>query len=117
LPPPPSRPHPPSGSRRVRAGARRDASRRRGFYSHLLVESRGLASPATQIEQLRAANFVVLEHLDVGDRGAVERERALDAHAFADLPHREALADAAAANVDDLAAELLLALFVAFDDA
>src|SRR5205814_1646297 len=55
--------------------------------------------------------------LDLGNRGSMQRERALDAHALADLADREARPHTAAADVDHLAAELLLPLLVAFDDA
>src|SRR5262245_8592610 len=57
----------------------------------------------------------MLDHLDLGDRRPVQRERALDAHALADLADGERLAQAAAAHVDDLSAKLLLALLVALD--
>src|SRR5207302_3003427 len=83
----------------------------------LLRQARGLSRPATQVEEFRAAHLRMAHQLDFGDRGSMERERALDADAFAHLPHRDRLARAAAAHVDDVAAELLLALLVTFDDA
>ena len=57
----------------------------------------------------------MLHHLDLGDRRAVHRERSFHADALADLADRERFPHAAAAHVDHLAAELLLALLVALD--
>src|SRR5690242_17029284 len=110
----------PSPTSRASARARRRQASRMATASFsgglLLGQTRRLALLAPQIEQLRAAHLRMLEHLDVGDRRAVDRERALHAHAFADLAHRERLLESRAAHVDDVAAELLLPLFVAFDD-
>src|SRR5437667_2605090 len=57
----------------------------------------------------------MLHHLDLGDRRAVHRERSFHADALAELADRERFPHAAAAHVDHLAAELLLALLVALD--
>ena len=74
------------------------------------------------------ALLLVLEHgelglelglllLELGDLGAVQRERALDAHAEAQLAHGECLARALTAHADDVALEYLLTLALTLTNA
>src|SRR5262245_7466179 len=49
----------------------------------LLADLGRLAGAATEVVQLRPADVAPLDDLDLGDRGRVQRERALDADAIA----------------------------------
>src|SRR3954466_14084276 len=83
----------------------------------LLPDSGGLAAQRAQVVQLRAAHPSPANQLDRGDRGAVDREEALDSHTRRDLADRKGLADAATPFSDDQPFERLKALLVTLADA
>src|ERR687897_448927 len=76
-----------------------------------------LTDAVAQVIELGAADVTPADDLDLGDGRRVERERALDAHAVAHLPHLERLADAGARAADDDALEDLDALLGPLDHA
>src|SRR5215211_5741562 len=82
----------------------------------LLPDSGRLAAQRAEIIQLRAAHPSPANQLDRGDRGAVDREEALDSHTRRDLADREGLADAATPFRDDQPLERLKALLVTLAD-
>src|ERR1700722_20359919 len=65
-----------------------------------LLDPRGLAAQVTEVVQLGAADLAAGDRLDLVDRRAVHRERALDANAVAHLAHGEGLTQAAALAPD-----------------
>src|SRR3954467_13604383 len=83
----------------------------------LLPDSGGLAAQRAEVIQLRAAHPSPANQLDRGDRGAVDREEALDSHTRRDLADRKGLADAATPLGDDDPLERLKTLLVALADA
>src|SRR3954466_11928364 len=83
----------------------------------LLPDSGGLAAQRAQVIQLRAAHPSPANQLDRGDRGAVDREEALDSPTRRDLADRKGLADAATPFGDDQPLERLKALLVTLADA
>src|ERR1700759_2551349 len=70
-----------------------------------LADPGGLTAQLAQVVELGPADLAAGHGLDLVDRRAVHREGALDAHAVADLPHREGLADAPGLTPDDHALE------------
>src|SRR5690606_12731846 len=86
-----------------------------GSVLALLADLRGLPDAVAQVVQLRPAHLAPADPLDLGDRGGVQREGALDAHAVADLADLEGLADARAGAADHHALEDLDALLLALD--
>src|SRR3954468_641590 len=82
----------------------------------LLPDSGGLAAQRAQVIQLRAAHPSPANQLDRGDRGAVDREEALDSHTRRDLADRKGLADAATPFRDDQPLERLKTLLVTLAD-
>src|SRR3954453_20171215 len=79
----------------------------------LLADARRLAAEGAEVVELRATHAAAAHHLHRRHHRAVHREDALDADAGRDLPHREVLADAAAALGDDETLERLEALLLA----
>src|SRR6202034_2742815 len=65
-----------------------------------LLDPGGLAAQVAQVVQLGAADATTGDGLDLVDRRAVQRERALDADAVAHLAHGEGLPQAAALAPD-----------------
>src|SRR5215468_900808 len=90
-----------------------------GDGSRPLLQTGGLALLLPQVEELRATHLLLLrrDDGDARERRRVQRERALDADALGDLPHRERLPHPRTADVGDEAAELLLPLLVTLDHA
>src|SRR5262245_60261561 len=80
----------------------------------VLGDAARLAAQIAQVIELGAAHHALAHHLDLPDRGAVEREDALDAFAEADLAHRERGVHAGILAGDAKALVDLDALAVAF---
>src|SRR6185503_9504536 len=95
---------------RVGRGARRSAL-------SLLPDSGGLAAQRAELLQLRAPHPSPAKQLEPGNRGAVDREEALDSYTRRDLADREGLADAATPFGDDQPLERLKTLLVTLADA
>src|SRR5688572_7718842 len=81
----------------------------------LLADLGGLADAIAEVVQLGAADVAALDDLDLRHRRGVERERALDADAVAQLAHRVRLLQAAALTPDHVALEDLNPLLAALD--
>src|SRR5271166_2204026 len=71
---------------------------RRGLAA--LPDPRGLTAQLPEVVQLCPADLAARDRLDLVDRRAVHRERALDAHPVADLAHGKRLTDPAALTPD-----------------
>ena len=85
--------------------------------SELLLDLGALAHAATQVVQLRTPDSAVANHLDRGNRGRVDGEDLLHAHAVRDAADGDGLLDAAVLLGDHSALEGLDALALAFLDA
>ena len=81
------------------------------------LDTSGFAGELTQIGDAMAANFTVLHDFDLGDRGGIDGEGALDADARGDLADGEGLGDSSSAALDDNAFEDLVTFLLVFDDA
>src|SRR4029450_5254604 len=91
--------------------------RRSGSGVALLADLGGLTDAIAQVVELGAAGGAPADDLDLGDGRCVERKRALDTDAIADLAHLERLADTRARAADDDALEHLNPLLGALDHA
>ena len=83
----------------------------------LLADAGGLADAIAQVVQLRATHLTVTHDLKPRDLGAVKGEGPLDAHAEAELAHREGLTRTGAAHANDVALEHLLTLTLSLANA
>ena len=68
------------------------------------------------VGDLVAADFTVLDHFDLGDRGGVDRESTFDTDTSGDLADGEALANTFALDLDNYALEDLNTLLVTLLD-
>src|SRR5690606_8452906 len=83
----------------------------------LLADAGSLPDAVAHVVELGAADVAAADTLDLGDHRRVQRERALDPDAAAELAHGEGLADAAALAAQHVTLEHLHALTVALDHA
>src|ERR1700691_5376999 len=96
------------------SGISRQAGASAGGVLPALLDPRGLAAQVTEVVQLGAADAAARDRLDLVDRRAVHRERALNANPVAHLAHGEGLTQAAALAPDHDTLEDLNAGAVAF---
>src|ERR1700722_5098475 len=100
------------GSGSIWVSARQRSAGGRGLPA--LLDPRGLTAQVAQVVELGTADAATGDGLDLVNRRAVHRERALDANAVADLPHGEGLPQATALATDHDTLENLDAGAVAF---
>lgn len=81
-----------------------------------LLDTGFLAYEIAEVEQTGTTHFTALEHLNVNNIGRRERENTLYTYAIRHFANGEGTRAVVAADLDDVAAECLYALLVAFDD-
>ena len=74
------------------------------------------ADQSTQIVEACTAHFTAFNYLNTSDVGIRVGKNALDTHAVRNFAHRKAAGKAVAFDLDHVAAEILFAGFVTFDD-
>lgn len=85
-------------------------------HKFFLLDAGFFANEVTQVEQPRTTHFTALEHLDINDIGSRQRKNTLYAHTVRHLAHRESTRAFVSADLYNITAESLYALFIAFDD-